>query len=182
LKIDRSTGTGKLISSYLSDSSVVLPDQSIHLLFSANRWETASRINALLNAGTNVILDRYVPSGIVFSVAKEPSPFDITWAMAPEIGLPAPDLVIFLDIDEGAAAARGGGYGEERYEKREMQRRVRSLFLNLAPTWSKIIGEWQTLDAAQELETVTGAILTLIQNTAASSSSQEIKRINRLSG
>ena len=128
-----------------------------------------------------MILDRYVPSGIVFSVAKDPSPFDVTWAMAPEIGLPAPDLVIFLDIDEEAAATRGGGYGEERYEKRDFQRRVRGLFLNLAPTWDKIIGKWHTLDAAQELETVTGAILDLIQSTIASTSSQDIKRIKRLS-
>jgi dTMP kinase len=43
---------------------------------------------------------------------------------APDRGLPAPDLVLYLDIPLGVAEQRGG-YGQERYEKREMQQQVR---------------------------------------------------------
>lgn len=35
---DRNTDTGRMISSYLTNNSQ-LDDQTIHLLFSANRWE-----------------------------------------------------------------------------------------------------------------------------------------------
>lgn len=43
---------------------------------------------------------------------------------APEKGLPAPDRVLYLNLDIEAAAARGG-FGTERYEKKEMQLEVR---------------------------------------------------------
>jgi dTMP kinase len=49
------------------------------------------------------------------------------WCRAPDIGLPSPDLVLFLDISPLKAKERGG-YGEERYEKEEMQKRVREVF------------------------------------------------------
>lgn len=45
---------------------------------------------------------------------------------APDRGLPAPDLVLYLDIPLEVAEQRGG-YGQERYEKREMQQQVRGL-------------------------------------------------------
>lgn len=39
-------------------------------------------------------------------------------------GLPAPDVVIYLSVTPEVAEQRGG-YGEERYEKKEMQAKVR---------------------------------------------------------
>lgn len=53
------------------------------------------------------------------------------WAKAPEVGLPRPDLVLFLDLEESVARERGG-WGGEVYEKGEMQRRVRELFWGLS--------------------------------------------------
>lgn len=41
-----------------------------------------------------------------------------------------PDRVIFLDLEPEEAEKRGG-YGDEKYETREMQRRVRNGFLTL---------------------------------------------------
>jgi len=52
------------------------------------------------------------------------------WAKTPEVGLPKPDVVVFLDLAPEDAEKRGG-YGEEKYEKKEMQQRVRKLFLSL---------------------------------------------------
>jgi dTMP kinase len=37
-------------------------------------------------------------------------------------------VCLFLDVSEEVATQRGGGYGEEKYETREMQRRVRGEF------------------------------------------------------
>jgi dTMP kinase len=48
---------------------------------------------------------------------------DAAWCKAPDAGLPAPDLVVYLELDHAAAAARAG-FGGERYEKAEFQDRV----------------------------------------------------------
>lgn len=41
-----------------------------------------------------------------------------------QVGLPAPDVVVYLRLDPRVSAARGG-YGTERYEKVEFQQKVR---------------------------------------------------------
>lgn len=67
---------------------------------------------------------------MVYSAAKGNPSLGLGWARAPEVGLPRPDAVVFLDLDEDRARERGG-FGEERYETAEMQRRVRGLFWGL---------------------------------------------------
>jgi dTMP kinase len=109
---DRTTPTGTIINEYLQQQSEV-DDRSIHLLFSSNRWEAASKILNLLNAGTTIVCDRYAYSGVAFSAAKvdigtgRPL-LDLEWCKAPDRGLPAPDCVLFLDLSADQAEARGG--------------------------------------------------------------------------
>ena len=141
---DRTTPTGQIINQYLS-SAATLPDQSIHLLFTANRWEAAPSIASLLAQGVTVVCDRYYYSGMVYSAAKGNPTLGLPWARAPETGLPRPDAVVFLDLDEEAARRRGG-FGEERYETAEMQRRVRALF------WGLKRGEVGGMPFAEEAE------------------------------
>ncbi len=88
-------------------------------------------MTALLASGTTVLCDRYYHSGIVYSAARADPTLTLPWARAPEVGLPRPDIVLFLDLDEEQAKARGG-WGAEVYEKAEMQRRVRELFWGLS--------------------------------------------------
>jgi len=124
---DRSTGIGSVINSYLTCSQE-LDDRAIHLLFSANRWETEKQIQRSLAAGTNIIIDRYAYSGVAFSAAKPGLSLD--WCKQPDVGLPRPDLVVFMDVTEEVAKQRGG-FGEERYEVAEFQRRVRQNYKQL---------------------------------------------------
>ncbi|CAG8049901.1 unnamed protein product [Penicillium salamii] len=123
---DRTTPIGKLIDSYLRGSSHQ-DDHSIHLLFSANRWEVAKSIEDEIASGTTVIVDRYSYSGVVYSAAKANPTLSLDWAWQPEIGLPRPDICLFLSISPEEAAKRGG-FGAERYENEPMQTRVRQLF------------------------------------------------------
>lgn len=67
---------------------------------------------------------------MVYSAAKRNPALPLAWARRPEVGLPRPDLVLFLDLSPEAARARGG-WGEERYEQAEMQERVKGLFWGL---------------------------------------------------
>ena len=102
----------------------------IHLLFSANRWEAAAQIWADIAEGITIVIDRYYYSGIVYSAAKDRSDLTLKWAWEPEVGLPRPDICLFLDITPEAAAGRGG-FGNEKYETSKMQKRVRELFYEL---------------------------------------------------
>jgi dTMP kinase len=115
-----------MINSYLSGQSQQ-EDHVIHLLFSANRWESAKEIEEHINAGTTVVIDRYSYSGCVYSAAKEVKNMDLAWCRQPEVGLPRPDVCLFLDIPAEEAANRGG-FGTERYEKQDLQDRVRELY------------------------------------------------------
>ncbi|KAK0203189.1 thymidylate kinase-domain-containing protein [Desarmillaria ectypa] len=152
---DRTTSVGKMIDSYLQSKSE-LDDHAIHLLFSANRWELASTIEGLLESGTIVLCDRYAFSGIAFSASKG-LPYE--WCRSPDIGLPAPDLVVFLDITPEKARERGG-YGKERYEKEEMQQIVREQYKRIE---SEDVVQWATIDAGREREQIAADIWTHVK-------------------
>lgn len=51
---DRTTSIGHLINSYLQ-SSANLSDQTIHLLFSANRWEASDSLTSKLLSGQSLV-------------------------------------------------------------------------------------------------------------------------------
>lgn len=142
---DRSTSIGHMISAYLSNQSQ-LDDHTIHLLYSANRWEKSSLLETQLKSGTTLIVDRYSYSGVAFSSAKG---LDFEWCKAPEIGLLAPDLVLYLDIPPEKAAERGG-YGGERYEKLEFQRKVAQCYQTLYDSSWKMIDACQPMDEVQK--------------------------------
>ncbi|PFH53225.1 hypothetical protein AMATHDRAFT_138094 [Amanita thiersii Skay4041] len=155
---DRTTPIGKMIDSYLKSQSD-LDDRAIHLLFSANRWELATSITTHLQNGTLLLCDRYAFSGTAFSAAKG-LPYD--WCCASDVALPAPDLTLFLDIPPEHARLRAG-FGEERYENEEMQKRVRDVFARIG---REIMGgrqqefqeHWLTIDASRPVEFVTDVI------------------------
>ncbi|KAI8019558.1 Thymidylate kinase [Camellia lanceoleosa] len=153
---NRNTGVGQMISTYLANKSE-LDDHAIHLLFSANRWEKRSLMENKLRSGTTLIVDRYSFSGVAFSSAKG---LNIEWCKAPEMGLLAPDLVLYLDIPpevicsiikfvvEVKKAAERGGYGGERYGQLEFQRKVALSYQILHDA------SWKTIDACLPIEYV----------------------------
>ena len=126
---DRSTPIGKSIDAYLKGEAQI-EDHVIHLLFSANRWEAAAEIRNDIAQGTTVVIDRYYYSGVVYSAAKNNPELTLEWARQPEVGLPQPDLCLFLKIAP-LDAERREGFGDERYETTKMQERVRDNFQKL---------------------------------------------------
>lgn len=150
--LDRTTPIGKLIDSYLRGSANQ-DDHSIHLLFSANRWEVAKSIEEDISNGTTVIVDRYSYSGAVYSAAKANPTLSLDWAWQPEVGLPRPDLCLFLSISAEEAGKRGG-FGAERYENEAMQTRVRELFRTLFDRQEDVV----VIDAGKSLEEVSQGI------------------------
>lgn len=122
-------------------------------------------IESSLRDGTTVICDRYAFSGIAFTYAKSlltgSAPVHDTisyeWCRAPDAGLPAPDLTLFLDITPEAARLRAG-YGEERYEKGELQQRVREVFGRIEEDVRQSGGRWITIDAGKDKGSVCNVI------------------------
>ncbi|XP_045520780.1 thymidylate kinase [Pieris brassicae] len=142
---NRNTEIGKVINSYLT-SQTDLPDEAIHLLFSANRWEKSRDILDLLEKGTTVIVDRYCYSGVAFSAAKG---LDLNWCKFPDIGLPKPDKVFFLTLPLEVMQQRNG-FGNERYEVPEFQKKVIEMYGQLKDNDWDIMNANRTLEVIQE--------------------------------
>jgi len=178
---DRTTSVGQLINGYLT-SGQDLDDRAVHLLFSANRWEAAPKLAQELADGNTVVCDRYAYSGVAFSSAKTSEDrhghgqsssgsgsggedLSIDWCKAPDMGLPAPDTVIFLDLSQEESEKRGG-YGGERYEKRDLQMRVRQRFGELqAKDEEEKIVPWHIVNAAQSIDEVQADINKIVEDT-----------------
>ncbi|KAL4665341.1 hypothetical protein H8957_012449 [Semnopithecus entellus] len=144
---ERSTEIGKLLSSYLEKKSDV-EDHAVHLLFSANRWEQVPLIKEKLSQGVTLIVDRYAFSGVAFTGAKEN--FSLDWCKQPDVGLPKPDLVLFLQLQLADAAQRGA-FGHERYENGAFQERALHCFHQLMRDTTL---NWKMVDASKSIEAV----------------------------
>lgn len=148
---NRTTQSGQIINAYLQNKEN-LTDEGIHLLFSVNRWEVRNEMEKELKAGTTIIVDRYSYSGVAYSAAKG---LDFEWCKTPEKGLLKPDLVIYLTLTSEAMARRGG-FGNERYETTEIQRKVGKMFERMIemPLWQVINADKTEDDLSDELEKI----------------------------
>ncbi|KAJ8418617.1 hypothetical protein AAFF_G00001160, partial [Aldrovandia affinis] len=126
---DRTTKIGQLINAYLEKKSN-LEDHTVHLLFSANRWELVPLMRQKLEQGISLVVDRYAFSGVAFTSAKPG--FSLEWS-APYRGCTA------------------GEFGAERYETSDFQKVVLQRFKHLMKDPSL---NWQVIDAAKSIEDV----------------------------
>lgn len=74
-----------------------------------------------------------------------------SWCQTPDIGLPSPDLVLFLSLSPETARQRSG-FGEERYETQEIQDKVRSVFGRMGESVEE--GVWREVSAEGGVEEV----------------------------
>ncbi|KAI9847941.1 MAG: Thymidylate kinase [Sclerophora amabilis] len=99
--------------------------------------------------------------GCVYSAAKEVEGIDLEWARWPDVGLPRPDICIFLDISPSDAAKRGN-FGVEKYETTEMQDRVRKLFGDIRGSVDK--EDFFVIDAGKSEREVEERILQAVRD------------------
>ncbi|XP_005099718.2 thymidylate kinase [Aplysia californica] len=148
-----------MIDSYLKQS-VELDDHTIHLLFSANRWEVFKKMKDLLLSGSTLIVDRYAYSGVAFTAAKG---LDVEWCRQPDVGLIKPDKVIYMMVS-GDCASQRSQFGEERYEKLDFQVKVKNVFKQLEDPdyWQVVNGDVSVDEVHSQVyqiasETINGA-------------------------
>jgi hypothetical protein len=114
-------------------------------------------IKETIAKGYTIVCDRYYYSGMIYSAAKQNPELSLKWAKSPDIGLPRPDAVIFLNLDPEEAEKRGG-YGTEKYERKEMQQRVRRLFLDMEYVRHDEAIDMIVIDAGQSVQQVADSI------------------------
>lgn len=98
---------------------------------------------------------------MIYSAAKRNPLLPLSWALGPDIGLPRPDLVVFLDISAEKAAERAG-FGGERYEEGTMQARVRELF-GIVGSEEEAGGLWRRVDGGRAVEEVQAEVGALVR-------------------
>ncbi|CAB9515036.1 Thymidylate kinase [Seminavis robusta] len=91
-----------------------------------------------------------------------------------DVGLPAPDAVIFLDLSQEEAQQRGG-YGEERYETKDLQIRVRQRFQKLQQLDTQV--PWHVVSAAQSIEEVQADISKIVEKTMAQAKHKKLGKL-----
>ncbi|NXO39614.1 KTHY kinase, partial [Locustella ochotensis] len=158
LPTDRTTEIGQLISSYLGREKN-LEDHTIHLLFSANRWEHVPMMKEKLHQGITIVVDRYAFSGVAFTSAK--GNFSLDWCKHPDVGLPKPDVILFLQLSPEEAAERGN-FGHERYETSSFQEKVLQSFYYLME--DKTLN-WKTVNASKSIEDLHREIKSIAEET-----------------
>ncbi|NMM84174.1 thymidylate kinase [Rhodococcus sp. SRB_17] len=118
------------------------------VLFALDRAGASSQISELLNANDIVLLDRYVASNAAYNAARMHQDVDgemVEWVRDVELnrlGLPAPDLQLYLDVPVALAEERARGREAEdatrerdAYERDgELQIRTGALYSQLAAT------------------------------------------------
>ena len=80
----------------------------------------------------------------------------IDWCKRPDVGLPKPDLVCFLDVSEEVAIKRAD-FGGERYEMTEFQRKVRNNYEKLRDE------SWVTVSADGGVEEVEEQLFKIVE-------------------
>ena len=144
--------TGSVIHSYLQ-SCVDLPPQSVHTLFSSNRWEAQPAILQDIDNGTCVLLDRYAGSGVAYTFAKGGT--TLQWCKLADTGLLKPDLTVYLNLPDGSTFRPG--FGDERYEEAIFMGKVHNAF---GPLFDST---WVSVDASGDVPTVHQRVVDTLQ-------------------
>lgn len=152
---DTSTEIGKLIYNYLT-SLKDYPQETIHLLYSANRWELNNYIKETLNKGINIVCDRYMYSGIVYSLSTGLSK---DWCENPDNGLVKPDIIFYLNVSLYTTKQRRKLMKTDKYENDEFQERVKKTYEEY-----KYGKGWVTINGEQDVDKITELILSIINS------------------
>ncbi len=163
---NRSTEIGQIINEYLLNKKSY-NSQTAHLLFAANRWESAEQLTELLSSGVHIVMDRYSYSGVAFTTATSTMSIDQCWST--EIGLPKPDVTIFLHLPVKKATTRGG-YGQERYETISIQERVNANFKTMI---NRNPDDWCVVDGSQSIYDIHEQIMLIAQRVIREKSNSE---------
>ena len=90
----------------------------------------------------------------------------LKWCTMTEFGLPKPDCVIYLNLSVEDAQKRGN-YGDERYEKVEFQKKVKSAFDQIIKNeqMHNKYTKWNILNANNDIDSIHQQIVEIVKQT-----------------
>lgn len=135
---ERKSASGQKINDFLHNKTTI-DFYELHKLFVENRNEASPLVCDLLSNGKTVIVDRYIDSGLAYSLANG---VDLDWCNSIEEVAPRPHVVLFFDINPHEASKRKG-FGVEKYETLEFQNKVYDCYKKIQAA------NWVTIDATQ---------------------------------
>jgi dTMP kinase len=144
---------GRLIRSALKNDPPLLPD-TLARLFAADRGEHLYANDGIIDRckhGELVVCDRYVLSSLVYQGIEcgEDLPRSLN------LTFPAPELLLFFDIDPQTALERLGSRPSlEIYEALEFQKKVRERYHALLGEYRDAGARMEVVDASQSVEKV----------------------------
>lgn len=142
------------------------PDEYVMaLLFAADRVDHLKRhIVPTLNAGRNVVSDRYVMSSLAYQSAK----LDIKWVWELNRYAQAPDVTVLLDAPADVCLQRllDAGRGSERYENTECLEQIRLNYRRIASKLENSGEHVEVLDAAADIEELHRQIVEIVSGVA----------------
>jgi dTMP kinase len=137
--------------------------RSLALLFAADRLDhVASEVVPRLEAGTDVVSDRYTLSSLAYQGLTTGDP---GWVEALNARAPAPDLTIFLRVRARLALGRrrAAATTPELYEVDAFQRRVAVSYERALLRLRRAGQRVEVLDGEAPVAEVTAAILALVE-------------------
>ena len=151
---DKSTLIGNVINSYLQGNTKLSPQES-HLLYSINRHEKKNFMEDKLYNNYNIICDRYIFSGIAYSLANG---LDYDFCLNTEQYLIKPDLTFYFDISISETNKRRKSLKTDIYETSNFQSKVKEAYSKIKNN------DWIIINAEQTPEEITNIILKHILN------------------
>lgn len=104
-----------------------------------------------LENGTTLVVDRYAASGAAYTSAV--SNRCLNWCKEVDRGLPAPDFVALLTVNEETLSSRPG-WSDERFERLDIQQKVSKNFIKLKDD------TWHVIESSQSIDEVHQELLT----------------------
>ncbi len=150
---DYTTPIGKEINRYLHGKRKY-PEQVIHCLLAANRWERASDVINAEEKNSVVIMNRYRESNLVYGLANG---LKLDWLEKLDEGLPKSDLVIVLDVPQKESFARKK-QNRDKFEKNiQFSKKISQSYRKLAKK-----KRWRIVNASQSKDKVHEDVMRIV--------------------
>ena len=155
------TAAGERVRELLKDAAVQLSPEAEALLFAAARAELVSEvIRPALEEGRVVVSDRFLDSSLAYQgAARGLGVEEVERVNRFATGGLEPDLTLLLDIEPGAARARGGKDDRFESEGEALQERVAGAYLALAADSPE---RWRRIAADRDPAAVHGDVLAAV--------------------
>ncbi len=122
------TSAGRQLRAFLAGRREY-PWETLHMLYSLNRWENKKRILNALKSVDVLVADRYTPSNLAYGTAHG---LNLRWLAGLDEGLPEPDIVILLDVLVPSSFDRKKQRRDVHESNSAFLLRVKSAYLRLA--------------------------------------------------